>query len=129
MVRTLSVDFYDVNILLGITTTLIILAHELPQEMGLFGVLVYGGYEKKKALLYSFLAQATCILGGIVGFLAATKIEAVSLFLVPFAAGGFIYIAASDLVPEMHRMYKGKFKESLKTILVFIAGILLMLGD
>lgn len=119
---------FSINILLGFVTTLMILAHEFPQELGLFGVLVHGGFKKKKALLYSFLTQATCILGGIVGFLTLTKINIVSSFLIPFAAGGFIYIAASDLVPEMHRMYQGKFKESLKTISVFIAGILLMLG-
>jgi len=119
---------FNVNILLGIVSTLMIIAHELPQELGLFGVLIYGGHKKKKALLYSFLAQATCILGGIVGFLILAKVELVSSFLIPFAAGGFIYIAASDLIPEMHKMYKGKVKETVRTLLVFLLGILLMLG-
>ena len=119
--------FY-INILLGIVTTLMIMGHEAPQEIGLFGVLVYGGYEKKKAMINSFLSQSTCILGGIVGYFAATSFVAVSPFLVPFAAGGFIYIAASDLVPEMHKMYKGDFKRSIGVVLSFIVGILLMLA-
>lgn len=123
----IAAAFY-VNVLLGIVTTLMIIGHEVPQQIGLFGVLVYGKYTKTKALLYSFLAQSTVILGGVVGYLLSTKIEAVSGFLIPFAAGGFIYIAASDLVPEMHKMYDGKFKNSIKVLIAFVTGILLMLG-
>lgn len=123
----IAAAFYT-NILLGIITTLMIMGHEAPQEIGLFGVLVYGKYKKTKALLYSFLAQATVILGGIVGYFASASITAVSQFLIPFAAGGFIYIAASDLVPEMHKMYKGNFLRSIIVTISFVVGILLMLA-
>lgn len=123
----IAAAFY-INISLGIVTTLMIVGHEAPQEVGLFGVLRYGGYKKIKALLYSFLAQITVILGGIVGYFASTRITPVSTFLIPFAAGGFIYIAATDLVPEMHKMYKGDFKRSITITISFIIGILLMLA-
>ena len=109
----------------GFLTTLIIISHEIPQELGNFGVLVYGGFEKRKALLYSFLAQLTSVIGGIAGFfLFYTALS--FTFLLPFAAGGFIYISASDLVPELHK------EESMKKYLVFLSffmiGIVFLLG-
>ncbi|MFC1727951.1 ZIP family metal transporter [Nanoarchaeota archaeon] len=117
-----------VSPILGIVTTLMVLGHEAPQELGLFGVLLHGKYKKKKALLLSFIVQAICILGGLVGYFASTIIQPLSTFLIPFAAGGFIYIAAADLVPEMHKLYEGKFKTSLYVIFSFLVGIALMLG-
>ncbi len=118
---------FSANISLGIITTAMIMAHEIPQEIGLFGVLIHGKYKKKKALYYSFMTQSTCILGGIIGFFTISKIDILSSFLVPFAAGGFIYIAASDLVPEMHKLYKGNFRRSISVLSSFIIGLLFML--
>lgn len=114
------------NITLGIVTSLMIAGHELPQEMGVFGTLIYGGHKRKKAMIYSFLAQLTVIIGGIAGYFLASSIESVVPFLLPFAAGGFIYIAAADLVPEMHKMYGGTLKNSIKVLLPFAVGILFM---
>lgn len=88
---------------LGIITTILLIAHEVPQELGVFGTLVSGGFNKSKALLYSFLAQCTCLIGGISGYLFFSKMEIFSLFIIPFTAGGFIYIAAADLIPGMHK--------------------------
>lgn len=119
---------FFINPLLGIVTSLMILGHEAPQEIGLFGTLVYGGYEKRKAMLYSFLAQTTCILGGIVGYFASVKAEVFSHYLIPFAAGGFIYIAASDLIPEIHKMHKRDFKMTVCSILSLLAGLLFMVA-
>jgi zinc and cadmium transporter len=119
---------FFVNPLLGIVTTLMILGHEAPQEMGLFGVLLYGKYEKGKALLYSLLAQSTCILGGITGYLISSKAEVFSHYLVPFAAGGFIYIAASDLIPEIHKMHKHNFKRFICSFSFLILGLLFMIA-
>ncbi len=113
---------------LGIVATLMILGHETPQEIGLFGALVYGGHKRTKAMIYSFLAQSTVILGGLAGYFAASALEFIALFIIPFAAGGFIYIASSDLVPEMHKMYKGDLRKSLKVLAAFCLGILLMLA-
>ncbi|MBW2992854.1 ZIP family metal transporter [Candidatus Woesearchaeota archaeon] len=122
----IAAAFY-INITLGIVTTVMIMGHEAPQEMGLFGILLYGKHSKSKALLYSFLAQSTVILGGVVGYFTSARIEAFSPFLIAFAAGGFIYIAASDLVPEMHKMYEGKISRSITVTMSFVVGILLML--
>jgi zinc and cadmium transporter len=110
-----------VNVPFGIITTFLIVSHEVPQEIGDFGVLVYGGLKRKKALLYNFISQATCILGGIIGYFISTAYSITS-YLLPFAAGGFIYIAASDLIPELHKE-KGQFK----TGITFIIGLLLMI--
>ena len=107
----------------GIATTLAILAHELPQQLGIFGVLIKGGFERNKAILYSFVAQSTVILGAIVGYFLATETEAFVPLLVPFAAGNFIYIAASDLVPEMH---KSEGSRKIVSIFVFVLGLLFM---
>lgn len=113
---------------LGFVTALMIIAHEVPQEMGLFAVLLYGKHKKPKALLYSFLAQSTCVLGGLMGYFLSAKAEAFSNFLLPFAAGGFIYIASADLIPEMHRLHEGNFKRALLSIVPFLFGIGLMLA-
>jgi len=113
------------SIPLGLTTTVAIAAHEIPQEIGDFGVLVYGGFNKKKALFLNFAVALTIVLGGITGYFVSQNIENAVIFLIPFAAGGFIYIAATDLVPEIKK--ETDIKKSMATMLVFICGILLML--
>lgn len=94
---------FMVSVPLGVVTTFMVLGHELPQELGVFAILVSGGIEKKKAVLYSFFAQCSCVLGGITGFFLMGRITLLSAFLLPLAAGGFFYIAASDLIPSMHK--------------------------
>jgi len=113
-----------VSVPFGIITTLLIIGHEIPQELGDFGVLVYGGFSKVKALVYNFLSQLTCIVGGIIAYLFSTHIKGVIPFILPFAAGGFIYIAASDLIPELHR--EPELKKSLVSFGFFIVGIVFM---
>lgn len=115
---------YFVSIPLGITTTVLIFSHEFPQQLGLFGVLVHGGLDKKKSLLYSYLTQLTVIVGGIIGFLLAGTGN-IAYSMMPFAAGGFIYIAASDLVPEIH---KSGGRKKIIGVLVFFAGISFMVA-
>ncbi|MBU0590620.1 ZIP family metal transporter [Candidatus Micrarchaeota archaeon] len=112
-----------VSIPLGIATIVAIVAHELPQQLGIFGVLIKGGLKRDKALLYSFAAQSTIILGALVGYFLSGIVGGIAIFLVPFAAGNFIYIAASDLIPEMH---KSEGLEKIRNIVVFIVGILFM---
>ncbi|MCK5112480.1 MAG: ZIP family metal transporter [Thermoplasmatales archaeon] len=115
---------FIVSIPLGITTTVAIAAHEIPQEIGDFGVLIYGGFEKKKAILLNFAVALTVVIGGIVGYLISNSVEQAVVFLIPFAAGGFIYIAATDLIPEIKKELN--IKKSMATMLVFICGILIM---
>jgi zinc and cadmium transporter len=113
-----------IDIRLGIITTLVIISHELPQELGNFAILIHGGIKKKKALLYNFLAQLTSVLGGILGFYLA-EIFNFKPYMLAFAAGGFIYIAASDLIPEIKR--EGSLNKSIFTYLLFLGGILFMI--
>jgi zinc and cadmium transporter len=115
---------YIVSIPLGFTTTIAIAAHEIPQEIGDFGVLIYGGFEKKKAIALNFIVALFIVFGGIVGYFVSKSIEQAVTFLLPFAAGGFIYIAATDLVPEIKKEID--IKKSMATLLVFICGILIM---
>lgn len=93
-----------IDIRVGMATWLAAAAHEVPQELGDFGVLIYGGWDKKKALIYNLLSALTFLLGSILAYWLSFKIDV--RFLVPFAAGNFIYIAAADLIPEVARQEK-----------------------
>ncbi len=113
---------FIVDIRLGIVTWLVAAAHEIPQELGDFGILIHGGWKKSKALLFNFFSALTMVFGGLLAYFAASKINIV--YLLPFAAGNFIYIAASDLIPEVKHG-----KNILKNILhfiFFVLGILLI---
>ncbi len=112
-----------ISIPFGIITTLIIIGHEIPQELGDFGVLVYGGFKKIKALLYNFLSQLTCVLGGLFAYFFSQTLS-LSTLLLPFAAGGFIYIAASDLIPELHK--EPNLRRSIISFTFFLLGITFM---
>ena len=115
---------FVINFPLGIATTIAVIAHEIPQELGDFGVLVYGGFTKLKALFFNFLTALTAILGAVIGFFLAGSVEGFVPFLIPFAAGGFIYIAASDLVPELHK--EADLKKSILSFIFFLLGIIFM---
>jgi zinc and cadmium transporter len=114
---------FVVSIPLGVTTTIAIATHEIPQEIGDFGVLLYGGFSKKRAITLNFVAL-TAVFGGIVGFFVSKFIDNIVIFILPFAAGGFIYIAATDLVPEIRKELD--MKKYMATLIVFICGILIM---
>ncbi len=107
------------DIKLGIITTLAVIFHEIPQEMGDFGILVYGGFSKSKALLFNFICALTAVVGALIGYVLSNVTENISLFLISFTAGGFIYIAASDLIPELHKQ-----KDAKKANIAFITFIL-----
>lgn len=109
---------------LGIITSLAVILHEIPQEIGDFGILIYGGIEKGRALFLNFLSAVAAILGGMIGFFLAGKIGESIIFLLPFAAGNFIYIACSDLIPEIKD--KTPPKKAIFHFLVFLLGLALM---
>lgn len=115
---------FFVDIKLGFATVIAIVFHEIPQELGDFGVLIYGGMKKARALFFNFLSATTAIIGTIAGFFFSSYISSFTSFLMPFAAGGFIYIASSDLIPELHK--QPDIKKSMFSILFFILGICLM---
>jgi len=110
----------DVN--LGILTTFAVIAHEIPQELGDFGVLVFGGYTVKKALLFNFLTALTAMLGAVLGYFFVA--EKYLPYIVAFAGGSFTYIATSDLIPELHK--ETNFYRSFISFAVFILGLLLI---
>ncbi len=115
---------FFVGIHFGILTTVLVLIHELPQELGDFAILIHGGFSKSKALFFNFLSQLTCVLGGILTYYIGA-ISGHTMFLLPFAAGGFLYISASDLVPELHR--EPNRARSLGSFVFFLAGVLTMI--
>ncbi|QQG44128.1 MAG: ZIP family metal transporter [Candidatus Roizmanbacteria bacterium] len=117
---------YLASIPLGIATTIAVIFHEIPQEIGDFGILLHGGFSKQKAILYNFFIALTAILGVVLSLLLSAYVENANMFLLPFAAGSFIYIAGSDLIPELHK--EVELKKSLFQIIAFILGILVMLS-
>lgn len=117
---------YLVSIPIGLATTLAVILHEIPQEFGDFGVLVHGGFSKHKALFFNLLTALTSVFGAVVALVINTYTENLTTFLLPFAAGGFIYIAGSDLIPELHKEIQPK--KSFLQLVGFIGGILTMLS-
>jgi zinc and cadmium transporter len=111
-----------IDLRLGITAWLAAAAHEVPQELGDFGVLIHGGWDRGGALLLNLVSGLTFLLGGMVAYAAAARIDVG--FLVPFAAGNFIYIAASDLVPEVNK--HREIGANLIHFTSFAAGIALL---
>lgn len=116
---------YMVSIPVGIATTIAVILHEIPQEISDFGVLLHGGFTKARALFYNFLTALTAVLGAIVGLLIGSRIEGITLFLVAFAAGAFIYIAGSDLIPELHKN-EFDWKSSLLQFAAIVLGVSVM---
>jgi len=117
---------YIVAIPVGIATTIAVALHEIPQEIGDFGVLIHGGFSRAKAIGVNLLSASAAILGAIIALLASRYIDNIELYLIPIAVGGFIYIAGSDLIPELHKEFT--VKKSILQLLAFIAGILVMVA-
>jgi zinc and cadmium transporter len=113
-----------IDIRLGIITWLAAAAHEVPQELGDFGVLVHGGWERRKALLYNMLSALTFLLGGLIAYAASFRLDVT--FLVPFAAGNFIYIGAADLIPEVKA--HADARSNVVHFAAFVIGVVLMLA-
>ena len=109
---------------IGLATAIAVALHEIPQEIGNFGILVYGGMEKRKALFLNFLSASTIIFGGLFGYWFSERVGQNILFLLPFAAGSFIYISASDLIPQIKE--SKEFQKSAIHFLAFLTGIIIM---
>ncbi len=113
-----------VSFKLGIVTTSAVILHEIPQELGDFAVLVYGGFTKKKALFCNFISALTAMVGAVVGYFISDFMQGFSGFILPLTAGGFIYIATSDLMPQLHK--ENNLKRSTLAFIAFLLGIILM---
>ena len=110
---------------IGLATTLAVIAHEIPQEISDFGILIHAGFSRKKALFFNFLAACTAIAGAIGTLWLDTLFTNISAYVLPLAAGGFVYLAGSDLIPELHRE-KSVRKNTLQLI-IMLAGLAVML--
>ncbi|MFA4890927.1 MAG: ZIP family metal transporter [Candidatus Gracilibacteria bacterium] len=117
---------YLVSIPVGVATTVAVVLHEIPQEIGDFGILLHGGMSKRRALFLNFATALTAVLGVAVALGLNSYVEDLTLFLIPFAAGGFVYIAVADLIPELHK--EVAVGRSLLQFFFFALGIALMLG-
>ncbi|MCX8014696.1 MAG: ZIP family metal transporter [candidate division WOR-3 bacterium] len=117
---------YLVSIPIGISTTLAVVLHEIPQEIGDFGILLYGKLPVRKALLYNFLSALTAILGSVVSIFITSKSISYSYYLLPITAGGFIYIAGADLIPELQ--HETKISRSILQFVSIILGFVLMVA-
>lgn len=115
---------FTTDVRLGLTATLAVSMHEIPQEIGDFGVLLYAGFGKVRALLLNFAVALLAMAGGVVGYWFATAVEKNSAYLLAFAAGGFIYIGAADLLPEIKKEKSGL--KSMLWLIAFVLGIGMM---
>ena len=113
-----------IDIKLGISTWLAAAAHEIPQELGDFAVLLKGGWKKRKALLFNVISGLSFLAGGIVVYFASAKLELSTDFLIPFGAGNFIYIGASDLIPQVNK--EATVKGNIVHYISFLTGLLLL---
>jgi zinc and cadmium transporter len=116
---------YLISLPVGIATTLAVIFHEIPHELGNFFVLLYAGFTKTRALFFNFLTGLFAILGTFVALSVGSKVEHFSLLMLPLAAGGFIYIAGSDLVPELNKEIG--VSKSLVQLAAIATGVGLML--
>lgn len=108
----------------GLAATVAVIFHELPQEMGDYGILIFGGFNRRKALLLNFVVALAVIVGGISGVLLIETVEQLSGVLIALSAGGFIYLAASELIPELQE--EKSFKKSVVQFALFVLGIALI---
>ena len=112
------------DIHLGVVTSVAVAAHEIPQEVGDFAVLLHSGFSRKRAFLYNVLTSLTTVVGGVLAWFALQYVEAILPFVLAIAASSFIYIAVADLIPTLHQRVEGS--ETFQQIVLIAAGILLI---
>jgi zinc and cadmium transporter len=115
---------YMISIPVGVATTIAVMLHEIPQEMGDFGILLHSGMKTGKALLFNFLSALTAILGALLVLIIGVNGLNITEILVPITAGGFLYIANADLIPELHK--DTEIRNSVIQLLSFIVGVFVM---
>ncbi len=112
------------DVQLGIVTSLAVAAHEIPQEVGDFAILLHSGYSKQKALVYNVLASCTTVIGGVLAYFSLENLHESLPYFLALAASSFIYIAVADLIPSLHK--KTDIKTSLQQIMLIGAGVTLI---
>lgn len=115
---------FFVDTQLGIATTIAIVLHEIPQEIGDFAVLLHSGFSRSKALLWNFISALTAFVGAIIVILLHEHLHGIEEFLLPIVAGNFLYIAGSDLIPVLHK--DNSAKKGFLQLIAMLAGIAVM---
>jgi len=116
---------YLTSLQVGVATTIAVILHEIPQEIGDFGVLIHGGFKRRKAIFLNFVTALTAVLGTMISLIIGSYVINLNGFLMPFAIGSFVYIASSDLIPELHK--ETKPIKSFIQLIILVAGIGTML--
>lgn len=117
---------YAASVPIGLATTLAVVLHEVPQEIGDFGIMLHGGFSTRKALLLNFLTALTSVIGVVIALTLTSRVEGITLFFLPFAAGGFIYIAGSDLIPELRK--ECDTWQNIIQLVTFLLGVAVMVS-
>jgi zinc and cadmium transporter len=119
-----SAFFVDVQ--LGMVTALAVLAHELPQELGDFAILLHSGFTRRKALVYNLLVSLGTVVGGVAGYLFLSTVGHLVPYVLAVAASSFIYIAVADLIPDLHRRVDAR--ATVQQLALILAGIGVIFG-
>lgn len=115
---------FSVSIPLGVATTIAVILHEIPHELGNFGVFLHGGLSVKRALAYNFFSALTAIAGAVAALVVGEHVEGFSQIMVPITAGGFIYVAGSDIIPELK--HDAKLSASFWQLVSILLGVAVM---
>jgi zinc and cadmium transporter len=117
---------FSISTSIGLATSLAVILHEIPQEMGDFGVLIHGGLTIKKALFFNFLSALTAFVGMFIALIIGQHVKGFTLALLPITAGGFLYIAGSDLIPELQQGCDIRISAAVWQFIAMVLGILIM---
>ena len=109
---------------LGVITSLAVAAHEIPQEVGDFAILLHSGFSRKKAFIFNILASITTIIGAVIAYYGLSNAEAIVPYILAIAASSFIYIAVADLIPGLHK--RVEFTQTLRQIILIVAGVVVI---
>jgi zinc and cadmium transporter len=115
---------YLVSVPVGISTTIAVMLHEIPQEIGDFGVLIYAGFSRARAIAMNFLVSLSAVAGAILALFLSSRVDGIVFYLVPLAAGNFLYLSLTDLLPEIHK--ETKLGQSIMQLLFLMLGIVVM---
>ena len=118
---------FAASVPIGIATTVAVILHEIPQEIGDFGILLHGGLSVRRALTLNFLSALTAVAGVVIALSLGSYVKNFAVYLLPVTAGGFLYIAGADLIPELQHGTDIKLSAALWQFIFIISGILLML--
>ncbi|MEI7960811.1 MAG: ZIP family metal transporter [archaeon] len=112
------------NPIVGFSTALAVFLHELPHEGGNYSILIKGGFSRKKALLLNFITALASFIGAIITLLLSSLISGILPFVIAFSMGSFLYIAGTDLLPELHKRFAPK--QAVLEFLFIVLGVIIM---